>query len=240
MTVLRPHILPDHESVSRHAAEWLTNRLREQPTALVCLASGATPTRTYQLLTQHGVSEPSLFERCRILKLDEWGGVPITDAATCEQHLRKTLIEPLGLTDRYVGFDSQPSDPAAECTRIATLLDQHGPIDTCVLGLGINGHIGFNEPAEHLQPHAHVAQLSAASLSHAMIASSATRPTYGLTLGIADLLQSRRVLLLVTGAAKREALQRLLGGHITTQFPASLLQVHRHVQLLCDAAATPD
>jgi galactosamine-6-phosphate isomerase len=239
MTVLRPHILPDHDSVSRHAAEWLTNRLREQPTALVCLASGATPTRMYQLLAEHGASEPSLFEQCRILKLDEWGGVPITEPATCDQHLRKSLIEPLGMTDRYVGFDSRPTDPEAECIRIATWLEQHGPIDTCVLGLGINGHIGFNEPAEHLQPHAHVAQLSAASLSHAMIASRDTRPTYGLTLGMADLLQSRNVLLLVTGAAKSAALQRLLSGRITTQFPASLLELHPNLQLLCDAAASP-
>jgi galactosamine-6-phosphate isomerase len=232
-------VFPDHEAVSRCAADWLVNRLREQPDALLCLATGATPMRTYSLLAERGRSEPSLFGRCRILKLDEWGGLPINDPATCDQHLRTSLIEPLGLAERYVAFDSQPSDPEAECARIAHWLEQNGPIDTSVLGLGINGHVGFTEPAEYLQPHAHVAELTAASLAHAMIANCSTRPTYGLTLGMADLVQSQHVLLLVTGASKRAPLQRLLSGQISTQFPASVLQIHPHVQILCDAAAYP-
>jgi galactosamine-6-phosphate isomerase len=106
-----------------------------------------------------------------------------------------------------------------------------------VLGLGVNGHIGFNEPAAALELHAHVAQLSPASLEHAMLRQTTRRPTYGLTLGMADLLQSRDVLLLVTGAAKREALHRLLTGPIATDFPASLLQLHQNALILCDAAA---
>jgi galactosamine-6-phosphate isomerase len=235
--MLRTRVFDDHEAVSRHAADWLVNRLREQPDALLCLATGATPMRTYALLAERGRSEPSLFSRCRILKLDEWGGLPMTDPSTCDQHLRTSLVEPLGLEGRYVAFESQPADPQAECARIADWLEQNGPIDTSVLGLGVNGHVGFTEPAEYLQPHAHVAELSAASLAHAMIANSPARPTYGLTLGLADLLQSQHVLLLVTGTSKRVPLERLLSGQITTQFPASVLQIHPHVQILCDAAA---
>jgi galactosamine-6-phosphate isomerase len=237
--MLRPRVFADHEAVSRFAADWLANHLREQPTALLCLASGETPTRTYSLLAERGRSEPSLFSRCRILKLDEWGGLPITDPATCDQNLRTALIGPLGLEKQYVAFDSQPADAHAECARIAKWLDQNGPIDTSVLGLGVNGHVGFTEPAEYLEPHAHVAELSAASLAHAMLAKSSSRPTYGLTLGLADLLQSQHVLLLVTGAGKRAPLERLLSGQLTTQFPASVLQIHPRVQILCDTAACP-
>ena len=235
--MLQPQVFPDHEAVSRQAAEWISARLRERPTSLLCLASGATPTRTYQLLVEGGLKEESLFAECRILKLDEWGGLPIDDPATCDQHLRAGIVTPLGLASRYVGFDSNPEDAHAECARIAAWLGENGPIDICVLGLGTNGHLGFNEPAEFLQPHAHVAELSPASLAHAMIAQSAGRPIYGLTLGMADLMQSRHVLLLVTGAQKSKPVEQLLSGHITTQFPASLLQLHPKVQLLCDAAA---
>lgn len=235
--MLKPHILADHETVSRHAADWLIERLRRQPSALLCLAAGATPLRTYALLAKHGAKEPSLFDRCQVLKLDEWGGLPWDDPATCEHHLRETLISPLGLAKRYVAFDSRPQDADAECARVAKWLEQNGPIDTCVLGLGVNGHIGFNEPAASLRPHAHVAQLSPSSLSHAMLSRTTARPTCGLTLGMADLLQSRHVLLLVTGAAKRVPLGRLINGQITTEFPASLLQLHPNVILLCDAAA---
>jgi galactosamine-6-phosphate isomerase len=90
-----------------------------------------------------------------------------------------------------------------------------------------------------LQAHAHVAELSQASLAHAMLRQSAHRPTYGLTLGMADLMQSRNVLLLATGATKRKPLRRMLSGPITTEFPASLLQLHSRATILCDAAANP-
>ena len=237
--MLKPQIFADHETVSRQAAASLIERLRQDPSALLCLAAGATPLRTYALLAQQGVKNPSLFEHCRIIKLDEWGGLPPGDPATCEAHLHSTLISPLGLSRRYVAFDSQPPDAESECRRIANWLEQNGPIDTCVLGLGVNGHIGFNEPAAFLRPHAHVAQLSEASLAHATLATAGMRPTYGLTLGMADVLQSRHILLLVTGAAKREPLERLLNGQVTAEFPASFLQLHESVLLLCDAAARP-
>jgi galactosamine-6-phosphate isomerase len=235
--MLQAHILPDHEAVSRHAADWLAARLRQNPSALICLAAGSTPTRTYEILAQAGAKEPTLFAHCRIIKLDEWGGLPPGDPATCDFQLRTTLVSPLNLAERYVAFDSDPPDPEAEAARVAVWLDQNGPIDISVLGLGINGHLGFTEPAEYLQPFAHVAQLSQESLAHAMLAKSNIRPTYGLTLGMADLIQSRHILLLVTGPTKRDPLKRLLSGRITTEFPASMLQLHSSVQLLCDAAA---
>jgi galactosamine-6-phosphate isomerase len=235
---LRPIVLPDYEALSKHAADLLVARLRERPSALVCLAAGSTPIRTYELLAERGVADPSVFKQCRLLKLDEWGGLPLDDPATCETQLRSTLVDPLAMFDRYTAFDSQPADPQAECRRIADWLDRNGPIDICVLGLGVNGHVGFNEPAAYLQPRAHVAELSEASLKHSMLLQSSRRPTYGLTLGMAELLQSRQVLMLVNGAAKRDALGRLLNGQITTRFPASLLQLHDDVVVLCDYAAT--
>ena len=237
--MLNPLVLSDHEAVSRHAEGWLVERLRERPDALLCLATGRSPMRTYELLAARYTAEPHLFDRMRVLKLDEWGGLPINDPATCEEHLRHSLIAPLELEKRYMGFESQPADAQAECTRIATWLQQNGPIDVCVLGLGLNGHLGFNEPADRLQPHAHVAELSETSLTHAMVSGSGDRPRYGLTLGMADILQSRRILLLVTGAAKREPVRQLLSGEITTAFPASLLALHSDVLLLCDEAAKP-
>ena len=93
--------------------------------------------------------EPTLFEHCRIIKLDEWGGLPPGNPATCDIQLRTTLVSPLNLAERYVAFESNPPDPDAECARVADWLDQNGPIDISVLGLGINGHLGFTEPAEY-------------------------------------------------------------------------------------------
>ena len=237
--MLEPIVLPEYEAVSQHAADWLTARLRERPTALLCLAAGSTPLRTYALLAECGAAEPKLFDQCRLLKLDEWGGLAPDDPATCDAQLRTSLVNPLGLSDRYVAFDSQPQNPDAECKRIAEWLERNGPIDTCVLGLGLNGHLGFNEPAKYLQAHAHVAVLSQESLAHATLGGVATPPSFGLTLGMADILQSRHLLLMVTGPSKRAALERLLSGRITTSFPASLLHLHADVNLVCDTAALP-
>lgn len=237
--MLTPRILNDHEAVSRFAADWLARQLRVAPRSLLCLATGATPMRTYALLAEQASADPTLTSQCRVIKLDEWGGLPMTDPATCEQHLRSALIAPLGLLYRYIAFDSQPVDADNECARIADWLRENGPIDMCVLGLGVNGHLGFNEPADFLQPHAHVARLSAASLGHAMVHNCGTQPVCGLTLGMADILQSRQILLLVTGAAKRGPLRRLLEGRITTHFPATLLQMHPAVQVVCDEASCP-
>lgn len=233
----QPQTFTDYEALSQHAAAWLDQRLRANPRAILCLAAGSTPTRTYQLLAERAADEPAWAKQCRLMKLDEWGGVPLHDQATCDYQLRRLLVEPLQAADRYVAFDSQPNDPRVECERIAAWLFEHGPIDLCVLGLGVNGHLGFNEPAPALQPRPHVAQLSAASLGHAMVRGSERRPAFGLTLGMADILQSREVLLLVSGPSKRQPLRQLLAERISVDFPASLLHVHPQVTLLCDEAS---
>ncbi len=236
--MLEPTVLADHEAVSRRTADWLLQRLRTRPASLLCLATGSTPMGAYALLAERGAEQPQLFAQCRVLNLDEWGGLGANDLGSCGRQLRAALIDPLGLSDRYIAFDGRAADPVAECARIAAWLAKHGPIDLCVLGLGLNGHLGFNEPAESLQPHAHVAALSEASLSHAMIQGAARCPTGGLTLGMADLLHAKEILLVVTGPAKCGPLARVLSSRITTDFPASLLQLHPHTTLLCDAAAS--
>jgi galactosamine-6-phosphate isomerase len=229
--------LADHEAMSRFAVEWIAGSIAAKAESLLCLATGSTPTRTYELLAERYAGNPRLLAEARLLKLDEWGGLAMDDPASCQAHLRRIVVDPLGLADRYIAFQSQPADPTAECQRIAAWLQHNGPIDLCVLGLGTNGHLGFNEPAPFLQPHAHVARLSAASLGHAMLVEARSRPAYGLTLGMADLLQARQILLLVSGPAKREPLRQLLRGQISTQFPASLLHLHPSALILCDSAA---
>jgi len=230
-------IFSDHETLSAAAAELLAARLRAAPDALLCLATGSTPMRTYELFTQRARQEPRLCSRARVIMLDEWGGLAADNPASCDYHLRSALIDPLDLSGRYQTFDSRSADPAADCARVAAWLAEHGPIDTCVLGLGLNGHVGFNEPAAYLQPNAHVAELSAATLTHAMLNHAATRPNWGVTLGMADLLHAGEILLLVSGESKCQPLARLLSGQITTDFPGSLLLLHPRLRILCDEAA---
>lgn len=229
----------DHyESMSRRAVDRILAALTAKPDLLLCAAGGGSPARTYQLLAEHHQHKPAAFARLRILKLDEWGGLRMDDPGSCETQLRTTLIAPLGLTgDRCFGFNNEAAEPEAECERIRKRLAVEGPIDLCLLGLGVNGHIAMNEPAASLQPFAHVAQLTEHSLRHPMLANSKTKPTHGLTLGLAEILISHEILLLVSGASKRAPLQRLLQRDLTTEFPASLLWLHANCTVLCDREA---
>jgi galactosamine-6-phosphate isomerase len=228
------HIEPTHEGMSRCAADLILWEIRRNLSFLLCVATGSTPALAYDLVAQAAPSCPEL----RLLKLDEWGGLAMDDPATCEVYLRKRLVTPLGISeDRYIAWNTRPYDPQAECARIARFLGEHGPVDLCVLGLGANGHLGFNEPADVLRPGPHVARLSSASLEHPMLDEAQGQASFGLTLGMADILQSRRTLLLVSGRHKAAQLRRLIEGGITTQFPASFLHLHSNLTILCDADA---
>ena len=174
----------------------------------------------------------------RVIKVDEWGGLGLADPATCESDLRRRLLVPLQIApDRYAGFESHPSDPRLECERVWQWLARNGPIDLCVLGVGVNGHIAMNEPALALSPGPHLAELTPASLGHPMLAASNAKPAYGLTLGMADILQSRTILLLAGGERKRPVLERLRRPQVTPQFPVSFLWLHPNATVLCDEEA---
>lgn len=150
--------------------------------------------------------------------------------------LQENLLQPLQITpDRYFAFESNPDIPQQECNRMQEVINKQGPIDICVLGLGRNGHIGFNEPADSLHPYCHVATLSPESMQHAMATAMHTKPTYGMTLGMRDILNAKKIILLITGNHKRQVLEQLLKQEISTQLPASFLWLHADVECLIDA-----
>jgi galactosamine-6-phosphate isomerase len=137
---------------------------------------------------------------------------------------------------RYITIDPLPQNPEEECARVQRKLEEIGPIDICILGIGVNGHIALNEPAVKLQLDCHVEKLAESTLNNGMIKSLTQPPTFGMTLGVGNLLASKRILLFISGKGKKEALQQLLRREITTDFPASLLWLHPNVDLLIDQA----
>ena len=183
--------LADHEALSRAACEILVRAIHWKPDSLLCAAAGSTPSRAYDLLIEHQNSFPKLFEKLRIVQLDEWFGLLENHPALCSSQVRRQLLTPLKISDdRFIVFASNAQDAEAECRRFAADLVLAGPIDLCVLGLGVNGHIAFNEPAPWLEPHVHVAKLSESSLQHPMVQHTNAKPTSGLTIGMSDILAS--------------------------------------------------
>ena len=229
------NILDSYEEISRKAASIITRQLEKNGDMLFCAATGNSPTGTYELLAGEYTTRPELFTRMRVLKLDEWGGIPINDPGSCDSYLQTHLLSPLHIDpQRYLSFQSDPSDPELECRRMQDQLKAAGPIDLCLLGLGTNGHIGLNEPASSLQPGCHIARLSASTLQHSMVARMARPPSYGLTIGMADILQARTVLILVSGPSKKSITRDFLSGKLTTSLPGSFLWLHDNAICLLD------
>lgn len=230
----------DYNAMSREAASLIIEELKKNKQALLCAATGGSPTGTYALLKKAFDLESELFSSLRVIKLDEWGGLPMNNPSTCESYLQKHMIGPLHITgDRYISFKSDPKDPAGECRRIQAELKKAGPINICILGLGMNGHLALNEPETFLEAETHVAKLSASSLTHPMIGETGMKPSYGLTLGMADILQSSCILLLISGSKKKEITSALMNKQISTALPASFLWLHPNVVCLADREALP-
>ncbi len=235
---MKIHYCTDYRKMSRLCSDSLISGLRENPEQLLCTATGHSPLGVYKNLVDAYLLEPKVLEKLRILKLDEWGGIPCEDPNSCETFIREKILKPLHISpDRYISFKSNPTSPEKECERVQGEIRHNGPIDTCILGLGKNGHIGFNEPAEALYPNCHIAQLSQQSLQHEMTNTMTIKPSYGLTLGMADILWSKKIILLLTGSHKQNIISKLLSEEITTQLPASFLWLHHDVECFVDSMA---
>jgi galactosamine-6-phosphate isomerase len=216
------------EELNELASDLLVYEIKQNPQSLVCAATGNSPTGIYKKLAekQYGIVVAHL----TFIKLDEWYGLGADDEGSCDHYLRKNLFIPLEISsDRVIAFDGKSSDPESEFRRARKFLDDNGPIDLCILGLGANGHIAFNEPADVLQPDPHLALLSEASLAHQMISGSGSPVKHGMTLGMADILQSKKVILPVFGKSKLWAMEKLMQGTVSTQLPASFLWLHPDV-----------
>ena len=232
------HVVPceNYERLSAQAAARVTAEVERKRDLLLCPATGSSPTGLYRELAKRAESDPDLFRSLRVIALDEWGGLKATDPGSTTGYLNERLLGPLAIsTDRFTVWDTDVNASAA-CGRMQDQLARLGPIDVCILGLGINGHIGFNEPRPALTPHCHIAHLSEETLHHAMAREMKHPPSVGLTLGISEILASRYILLLVTGAGKEQVAARLLEGEVATTLPASFLWLHGNVDCFVDQA----
>ncbi|MGB5434800.1 MAG: galactosamine-6-phosphate isomerase [Maribacter sp.] len=232
------HYCSDYQEMSQRAYESIIADLKGHPEQLICTATGSSPTGAYEKLARRFTKNPEYFKALMLLKLDEWGGIDKKEPSSCESYLQEKVIQPLQIPkDRFIAFDSNPDSPEKECARIQGEIEQKGPIDLCILGMGQNGHIGFNEPASSLSPHCHVAKLTPESLNHQMIHTLGKKPSYGLTLGMGDILKSKKIILFLTGANKKAVIQKFLSKNVTTSLPASFLWLHPNVECFIDSTA---
>jgi len=184
----------NYEEMSALGAELVLAEVDTNPELLFCAASGNSPSGLYARMEAKHQNSPDFFKKMRVIKLDEWVGLPADSTYTSEYDVQEKLLKKIHIgAGRYVSFDAQASNPQAECNRIQDELDEIGPIDICILGVGINGHLALNEPADYLQIYCHLAKLSETTLSSGMIEKVGVPLSQGMTMGIGNIFESRNI-----------------------------------------------
>jgi glucosamine-6-phosphate deaminase len=231
----RLEVLPQIEWAGVVAA-WFTTRLRDRPNLRVCLPTGDTPTPVYAELVAAEWRGELSFAAATVLLLDEWVGLPRDDPARCDARLRDELIGQLGAPPAYVPIAVDGPDPEA-AARVHDAEVARG-LDLAVLGLGMNGHVGFNEPGSRPTDATRLVRLTHSSREAAVSRYGAGFvPTAGITVGLSRLLEAGECWLLVTGERKASILRRALDEPEGLDCPASYLRRHPRLTVFADEAA---
>jgi galactosamine-6-phosphate isomerase len=157
---------------------------------------------------------------------------------TSELDVQQKFVQPMGIpADRYWTIDPDTSDPEGACRTMEQVLEREGPLDICILGIGVNGHIALNEPGDTHQLPYHVCELAPSTLANGMLKTLKQPPSFGMTIGLRGIIQSKLILLFIAGSGKKEAFERLKDPRVSGQFPASYLWLHPNVQVLVDQRA---
>lgn len=197
----------------------------------VILPTGSTPEPFYAALRDDPFA-PSFAYR----QLDEYLGLKAGDIRLFSEWLGRDVLDPLGITNRMV-FNSA-ADPHSEVQRIMSWCMQHGAAHTAIIGLGNNGHVGFNEPGSSFGSRVRVVDLTPETIAaNQTYWKGQTVPTQAITLGIADLIEAENTILLVRGAAKADILYQALYGPVSPDVPASYLQCQKNLTIVADRAA---
>lgn len=234
---MKTMIFESPEEAAGHAADTLASILRAKPEALICLATGHSSLPFFDAALERGLD----FSGAHFVELDEWMDIPPDTPGSCTFFMRNNFFSRIGVReDRLCLFDPLTEDPAEECRRVEGQIGRWGGIDYLLLGMGMNGHLGLNEPGAPFTEGARAVPLSQTTLEVAPKYFPAGMPpiTRGITLGIADILAARYIQLLVLGARKREVVRRLrTAGGPDAELPATALLAADHAELLLDRTA---
>jgi glucosamine-6-phosphate deaminase len=236
----------NHDEVSREAARVISNLLREKPSSVLGLATGSTPLDLYKELIRLYKDEGLDFSKVTTFNLDEYIGLPPSHPESYHHFMYENLFKHINVPERYIHVPSGMVD-VNEVHRINRFCDwyeeqivQCGGIDLQLLGIGSNGHIGFNEPGSSLGSRTRIKTLSKNTRKdNARFFDNDLDqvPKYAITMGIGTILDSKIVLLIATGKNKAKAVKDTVEGPITNQVPASALQLHKRVYLIIDEDA---
>ena len=230
----------DYEAMSLRAARIMAAEVVRKPDCVLGLATGSTPVGAYRQLSQWNQEGHLSFREVRTVNLDEYVGLDKDHDQSYAYFMRTNLFDHINVDPANTNIpDGMAPDEAEECARYDKVIHDLGGIDLQLLGLGVNGHIGFNEPADAFSTGTHQVTLteSTRDANKRFFASIDEVPTHARTMGTREILQARRVLMVASGANKAQAIKDAFFGPVTPQVPASILQYHPDFTLVADEAA---
>jgi glucosamine-6-phosphate deaminase len=222
------------DALSDRAAHLVLDAIHADPTTVLGLPTGRTPIGMYARVVAECSRSYHCFREVTTFNLDEYVGVPREHPGSYASYMRRHLFEHVDIDPRNTHIpDGNAADPAAECRRYENEIRDAGGLALTFLGLGRNGHIGFNEPGTPFDSRTRLVELTQ-STRHANAADfpDGHVPSQAITMGIGTILESKRIVLLVAGSGKEEAVERLRAGAISEEFPASALWTHADVTVL--------
>lgn len=228
-----------YEDMSHAAAREILQILQPLASPLICIASGDTPAGLYREMVNQVKSENADVAGWNYLGLDEWMGMNGYDEGSCRYYIDQQVFDPLNVPIKRIAFfDGTAIDPIQECERVERFIQAHNGIDIAVLGLGMNGHIGMNEPGTSALLRSHVSKLDPQTQEVGQkYFKSKTTLTNGLTLGMATILEARHIFLLVSGAKKASIASKMVIEEISEQLPCTLLRNHAGLRIYLDKEA---
>ncbi|WP_133581866.1 glucosamine-6-phosphate deaminase [Aureibacillus halotolerans] len=233
-------IVNGKDGLAKEAANYIVEHLKKRDASVLGLATGSTPVGTYkELIAMHKEGKVS-FANVHTFNLDEYVGLKNTDTNSYHYYMKELFFSHIDVPeDQFHLPKGTAEDIEAECHTYEKLIRQTGGIDLQLLGIGTNGHIGFNEPGTSFQSRTHVVTLdeSTREANARFFDAIEDVPTHAITMGIESILEAKDILLLVAGKEKGEALSELLYGDVREDIPATALRKHPSVTVIVDTEA---
>lgn len=226
-----------YEKLSRQAANILSAQVILKPNAVLGLATGSSPIGTYAQLIEWYKKGDLDFSNITSVNLDEYCGLSAENDQSYRYFMNTNLFNHINIDMKKTHVpNGLAEDPAAECARYDKLIDSLGGIDIQLLGIGHNGHIGFNEPDSAFEKTTHMVELKQSTIdaNARFFEDKSQVPTRALTMGIKSIMNARKILLIANGEDKREILEKALFGPVTPEVPASILQLHPDLTVVCN------
>jgi|SRR5690625_376602 len=227
----------DSDELGYKAAEIVAKTLNELENPVIGLATGSTPEKLYANLVQKCQANEITFKNTTTFNLDEYVSLAHDDPTSYHYYMEKHLFSGIDIQKKNAHvLNGEADDLEKECETFEQLIQEAGNLNMQILGLGLNGHIGFNEPGTAFDSRTHIVELDPLTIeaNSRFFASKEDVPTRALTMGIGTIMDAEKILFLVQGDKKADILKKVVYGKVTEEVPASILQRHPNVTLLTD------